>query len=386
MSLTFAINILITFVASCSLAFANAFPMFNNKTVFQSPPNYTVPGTLYARTLELPDGSLLATWENYGPEPPLVYFPIYKSIDGAATWHEISHVTDQVNGWGLRYQPFLYLLPEPIGGLPANSILLAGNSIPTNLSNTQIDLYSSTDNGCTWKFISHIAAGGAAIPDNGVPAVWEPFLLFYQSELICFYSDQRDPQYGQKLVHQNTSDLVSWSAPINDVTYPNYTDRPGMAVVAKLPAEQWILTYENGGAPIPGVPAANYSFPAYYRISDSPLTFNSAEDLPISTPDGTHPQGSPYCVWSPVGGPNGSIIVSTGTHSEVFVNQAVGDVAAWEKLATEERVSYSRSLRLDHGGQRLLIAGGGLLPPSKNNSVTVGSIDLGEALGSATWR
>lgn len=179
MSLTFAINILITFVAPCPLALANAFPTFDNKTVFQSPPNYTVPGTLYARTLELPDGSLLTTWETYSPEPPLVYFPIYKSIDGAATWHEISPVTDQANGWGLRYQPFLYLLPEPIGGLPANSILLAGNSIPTNLCNTQIDLYSSTDNGCTRTFISHIAAGGAAIPENGVPAVWELPVLFY---------------------------------------------------------------------------------------------------------------------------------------------------------------------------------------------------------------
>jgi hypothetical protein len=39
------------------------------------------------------------------------------------------------------------------------------------LFNTQIDLYSSTDNGYTWKFISHITAGGAAIPDNGIPAV-----------------------------------------------------------------------------------------------------------------------------------------------------------------------------------------------------------------------
>jgi hypothetical protein len=381
MWLTFRINFLLAFATSCSLTLANRFPTFNNNTIFQSPPNYTVPGTLYARTLELPDGSLLATWENYSPEPPLVYFPIYKSTDGAVTWHEISHVTDQVNVWGLRYQPFLYLLPEPIGELPANSILLAGNSIPTNLSHTQIDLYSSTDEGCTWKFISHIAAGGAAIPDNGIPAVWEPFLLLHNSELICFYSDQRDPEYGQKLVHQTTSDLVTWSEPVNDVTYLTYTARPGMAVVAQLPTGQWILTYENGGAPIPGVPAANYSFPAYYRISASPLTFDSAEGLPISTPDGTYPQSSPYCVWSPLGGLNGSIIVSTGTHSEVFVNQALGDVGAWQKLETEERVSYSRSLRLDYEGRRLLIAGGGLLPPSENNSVTIGSIDLGEALG-----
>jgi hypothetical protein len=171
MPLTLMIRSLLALTISGSLAWADSFPTFNNETIFQSPPNYTVPGTLYARTLELADGSLLATWENYSPEPPLVYFPIYKSVDGALTWQEISRVTDQVKNWGLRYQPFLYLLPEPIADLPANSILLAGNSIPTNLSNTQIDLYSSTDNGYTWKFISHIAAGGAAIPDNGIPAV-----------------------------------------------------------------------------------------------------------------------------------------------------------------------------------------------------------------------
>ena len=385
MRLSFTIRTLLVLATSCSLNLADSFPTVNNNTIFQSPPNYTVPGTLYARTLELPDGSLLATWENYSPEPPLVYFPIFKSTDGALTWHEISHVTDQVNDWGLRYQPFLYLLPEPIGHLPAHSILLAGNSIPTNLSNTQIDLYSSTDNGYTWHFISHIAAGGAAIPDNGIPAVWEPFLLLHDSQLICFYSDQRDPDYGQKLVHQTTSDLLSWSAPVNDVTYPTYTARPGMAVVSHLPpTNQWLLTYENGGAPIPGVPAANYSFPAYYRISDSPLTFDAAVGRPIHTPNGTYPQTSPYNVWTPLGGgggPNGTIVVSTGTHSEVFVNRALGDEGAWEKLDTGERVSYSRSLRLEYWGRRLLLAGGGLLPPSENNSVTIGSVDLGKALG-----
>ena len=54
---------------------------------------------------------------------------------------------DQVNGWGLRYQPFLYELAEPIGGYEAGTILLAGNSIPDDLSQTQIDLYASTDKG-----------------------------------------------------------------------------------------------------------------------------------------------------------------------------------------------------------------------------------------------
>jgi len=147
MRLILTIRSLLALTISGSLTRADSFPTFNNEIIFQSPPNYTVPGTRHAKTLELADGSLLATWENYNPEPPLVYFPIYKSIGGALTWHEISRVTDQVNNWGLRYQSFLYLLPEPITDLLANSILLAGNSILTNFSNTRIDLYSNTDNG-----------------------------------------------------------------------------------------------------------------------------------------------------------------------------------------------------------------------------------------------
>jgi hypothetical protein len=88
------IRSLLALTISGSLTRADSFPTFNNEIIFQSSPNYTVPGTQHAKTLKLADGSLLATWENYSPKPPLVYFPTYKSIDGALTWHEISRVTD----------------------------------------------------------------------------------------------------------------------------------------------------------------------------------------------------------------------------------------------------------------------------------------------------
>lgn len=126
---------------------------FTNVTIFSPPSNYTIPRTLYARTLLLnqdceTDGVLLATWENYLPNnDSFPYFPIYQSLDGGRTWSERSRVYDQVNGWGLRYQPFLYELPEAIGNYSAGTILLAGNSIPDDLSKTQIDLYASTDKG-----------------------------------------------------------------------------------------------------------------------------------------------------------------------------------------------------------------------------------------------
>lgn len=154
---------------------------FDDNVIFEpaSSDNYTDPGTLYTRTAELTlsGNVLLATWENYSPEAPPVYFPIYRSEDHGLTWEHIANVTDQVNGWGNRYQPFLYELPVAFGGYAAGTVLLAGNSIPTNLSNTQIDLYASTDGGYTWGFVSHVAAGGEALPDNGLTPVWEPFIM-----------------------------------------------------------------------------------------------------------------------------------------------------------------------------------------------------------------
>ena len=70
-----------------------------NVTVFSPPSDYLIPRVLYARTVQLEDGSLLATWENYSPEPPKVYFPIYHSTDKGATWKHISNVTDTQNGY-----------------------------------------------------------------------------------------------------------------------------------------------------------------------------------------------------------------------------------------------------------------------------------------------
>src|SRR3954471_9707644 len=95
---------------------ASAASTFSNVTVFTPPSNYTDPRVLYARSVELDGGILLATWENYSPEPPQVYFPIFQSADGGETWEEISRVTDQANGLGLRYQPFMYELPEDFAG------------------------------------------------------------------------------------------------------------------------------------------------------------------------------------------------------------------------------------------------------------------------------
>nr|CDI55903.1 uncharacterized protein BN887_06224 [Melanopsichium pennsylvanicum 4] len=104
------------------------------------------------------------------------------------------------------------------------------NSIQEDLSKTQLDVYISTDKGSE--------RGEKVVPKNGETPVWEPFLLVNKDQLICYYSDQRDPRYGQKLVHQTTSDLKNWGNIVDDVTESAYSDRPGMVIVARMGDDQ----------------------------------------------------------------------------------------------------------------------------------------------------
>ncbi|KAI1381299.1 glycoside hydrolase family 93 protein [Hypoxylon crocopeplum] len=346
-----------------------------SRVVIYTPPStYTDPRVLYARTAQLPNDEILATWENYSPEPPPVYFPIYKSSDKGSTWTKIAQVEDQGYGYGLRYQPFLYVLPEDFAGYKKGDVLLAGSSIPTNLSSTQLDIYVSTDSGKTWKFLSHVAAGGEARPNNGLTPVWEPFLMLYEGKLLYYYSDQRDPKHGQKLVHQTTTDLLTWGPVVDDVAYSTYSQRPGMPTVALLPNGQYIYTYEYGGGPNP---ANSGTFPVYYRLSADPEKFGSATHRVLRATDGSVPTGSPYVVWSSAGGVNGTIVVSSGCCSEIWINKALGADNAWKKVTTPEGTSYTRSLHVfQEDPNSLLIAGGGRLPPSTTNKVTISVMNV----------
>lgn len=348
---------------------------FSQRVIFNPPSdkNWTDPRVLYARSAQLSDGTLLATWENYSPEPPMVYFPIYRSKDGGYTWKELSRVQDTQNGWGLRYQPFLYVLKNDLAGYKKGSVLLAGSSIPTDLSKTQLELYASKDKGKSWKFVSHMAAGGEARPNNGLTPVWEPFLMEYKGKLIHYYSDQRDnATYGQKMVHQTTTDLKTWGPVVDDVKYPRYTDRPGMPTVALLPNGKYIMSYEYGGGP---TNQTTYQFPVTYKISADPEKFDAAPGIPLVTTEGTIPTGSPYIVWSSVGGKNGTLILSASSSTDVYINKALGE-GPWTTVTTSEKSAYTRHLRVLNDPTKLLIMGGGQLPPSSTNKVQLSVMDI----------
>ena len=348
-------------------------------TIFTPPAEYTQPGTLYARTTLLSTGTILATWENYSPDLPTVYFPIYSSTDNAQTWSQIGEIHDTVNGWGLRYQPFLYELPVPIGAFPAGTILCAGNSIPANIASTQLDLYASTDGGHTWTFASHIASGNGAPTGAANANVWEPFLMTYNDALIVYFSDQRDPAHNQKIVHQTSPDGISWSLPIDDIVYPAPTAAPGMATVAKLPNASYMMTYEYGGDP--------EDFAVYYRIGPDPTALFSAPHTPLIATDGTVLRSSPYVVWSPYGGnnsnddddENGTIVVNAYSNNQIFTNENLGDAQSWKSVPTTMDPAYSRSLLVlpGQGGRYVLVCGAGMLPPEPESFGSTARNDLG---------
>lgn len=169
-------------------------------------------------------------------------------------------------------------------------------------------------------------------------------------------------------MHQVSSDLLTWGPVVNDVAYSTYDWRPGMTTVAALPFGQYILTYEFYGA-------TEADFAVYYRISTDPLNFNASTGQVLRATDGSVPISSPYVVWTPVGSPLGTIVVSCGTTGEIYLNHGLGAPGAWTRVSTPEGTSYSRSLRVLGDQSKVLIVGGGVLSGT-DNSVTASVVDV----------
>lgn len=361
---------------SCAAAlrayFTDADPVFAEfgpSVMYTTPSGDPGPGALYGRALRLQhsgsqNGTMLATFEQYVKGTPS--FPIFQSTDDGKTWEPISTVTDQVNGWGMRWQPELYELPQAIGNMPAGTILCAGNSIPSDYSKSKLDLYKSTDHGKTWSFVSSIASGGQPKSENGYTPVWEPFLMVANNKLIVYYSDQRDPKYGQKIVHQTSTDGVNWGPLVDDVTSTLYFDRPGMPIVARMGNGNYIMTYESCGSE---------NCEVYYKIGPDPENFGSVKRNSILAKDGTSPTSSSYVVWLPTGGPNGTLVVSALSDEMLFLNTQNGE-GLWTKIKSNTEKGYSRGLVPMPDGHSLFVISGGPLGTDRANSVTYGIVDL----------
>jgi hypothetical protein len=77
-----------------------------------------------------------------------------------------------------------------------------------------------------------------------------------------------------------------------------------------------------------------------------------------------------------VGGKNGTIIVSGHSSTDIFINKGLG-AGDWVAVPTPEKAAYTRHLRVLKDQKKLLIMGGGELPPTDGkNRVQVTVMDI----------
>lgn len=149
---------------------------------------------VYPKSAELPSGRLVASFEKSTVvtatgSADRQTLPVYRSDDHGTTWQPLSEVKAPAYLSGdPRYakytsnwtNPYLYVLPQDVGNLKQGTLLLASvvsgddhyykehkaadpNWTPTNDGDRKdlaIALYSSTDEGATWKVENVVATGG----------------------------------------------------------------------------------------------------------------------------------------------------------------------------------------------------------------------------------
>ncbi|ORY10113.1 BNR/Asp-box repeat domain protein [Clohesyomyces aquaticus] len=359
----------ITGLIGLAAAAAGPIDTFANVTVFEPDAGSRVS---YARTEQLPNGDILATWSSQNST-----MPVYRSTNNGFSWYAFGSAESDTEGRRLL-QPHLLYLNETFGDFDAGTVLLAVNAVDN--SSTNIQVYASGDSGESWNFVSTVASGGPANTTNGATPVWEPFLMLHNHKILCYYSDQRDKKHGQKLAHQTaTESLDTWGSAVNDVAFSNYTDRPGMTTVAKLPNGQYILTFEYAllGA------AGDYTYPIYYKIASDPEKFDAAPASRLVVNTGAKLDSGPYVTWTPIGGVNGTIVVSDSTTNSIYVNRALG-VGTWTEVKTVAGRAYSREVRIPNNDDtKVRIAGGAVYGQNDPSQVTVTIIDLAKAIGVA---
>lgn len=195
---------------------------------------------VYPKSAQLPGGRLVASFEKStvvtsSGSAAYQTLPVYKSDDDGTSWQPLSEVkapaylskdpkyARYTSNWT---NPYLYVLPQGVGGMKAGTLLLASvvsgddayykehkaadpNWTANNdgdRSDLAIALYSSTDQGRSWKVVNVVATGGwqggsagavgqnvaAANTYRQVDPLWEPYLMVHKGKLVCYYSDEND--------------------------------------------------------------------------------------------------------------------------------------------------------------------------------------------------
>jgi hypothetical protein len=319
--------------------------VFTSKIGFFTPER--IEGASYPRVIQLKigaqKGTLLATFARRGP------LMIFRSTDNGDTWQQFSEVPQ------LEGEPCLYELPVKIGEFPAGTVMACGGSLPGKAPGQRsLDVAVSKDGGKSWAYLSTIATGGlgrydpmdrAGLSRDQAP-VFEPYLFAdAQNRLVAYFSDERDKKngYSQLLDHEVSTDGgKSWGPPVYDVAIPDGLSRPGMAIIARDGKGKFYMSYELVSAP--GYALEPRTNSTHLRTSMDGLNWGDVKSSGTLVQDRWRqfPNGTPYIVWSPWGGPDGTLLVTgrSVVRDEIgrigqgmFVNQHGGE-GMWSLVET----------------------------------------------------
>ncbi len=319
--------------------------LFTSRIGFFTPER--IDGASYPRVIQLKigaqKGALLATFARRGP------LLIFRSTDNGDSWQQFSKVPQ------LEGEPCLYELPVKMGEFPAGTILACGGSLPGKTPGKRsLDVAASKDGGDSWEYLSTIATGGIGRYDpfdragllRDQSPVFEPYLLAdTQNRLVAYFSDERDKKsgYSQLLDHEVSTDGGrSWGPPVYDVAIPDGLSRPGMAIVARDGKGKFYMSYELVSAP--GYALEPRTNATHLRTSMDGVNWGDPKGPGTLIEDRWRqfPNGTPYIVWSPWGGPDGTLLVTgrSVVRDEIgrvgqgmFVNQHGGE-GLWSLVET----------------------------------------------------
>lgn len=363
--------ILIVFIFLISSAMpvfaATDFEVISKTDIAASEDDWWDRGVQYGRILVLNNQSeeennvLLATHceLNAGLTDNAPGYPIYRSNDNGKSWEIISRVTDTLTGASSEWNPTLFEFSKPCGDYPAGTIILAACSVdPEHKKESHIRLYFSLDGGYTFDQGVVVASAGGL--DEGV---WEPFLIqLDDGSLVCYYSDDSDPEHSQTIVYKQSENAENWSDAVTVVASEIPEERPGMPVVTRIADGSYFMVYEIFDK------VDTEGNPIHFKRSVDGLDWGEASNIgeKLVSKIGKKALGSaPYCNWTHIGGENGTLIVSgahmrkgeSKTGSDYFVSYDNG--ATWETVPhmipyeAADHVGYSNSFAFSEDGKTM---------------------------------
>jgi len=235
----------------------------------------------------------------------------------------------------------IYEMPKAVGSLAAGTLLYAASYFSG--TTPAIEVYISNDQGRTWEFSSMPVSRG----DN-THGLWEPdFTITADGALAIFWSDETDPCCSQKLAQARTYDGTTWQNETNTVRSALQPDRPGIAVVSKLPGGTYFMSYELCG------PAActifdrtstdgwNYGDPANVgvRVQTTAGQYLEHAATNVWTPNPNLPSGAILLVGQVLFDANGAESSQNG--QVLFVNTAADGSGNWTTIPAPVKVPTS---------------------------------------------